>query len=448
MSRVVRASKFRHVFGTPAKKENIYDGIKPSRSAWDSNKLVASAKFIACIWDAAGGGAFCVLDSKKTGKLGQFPLVTGHSGEVLDIEFSPFHDDIVASCSEDGYCKLWKIPEGGLTEPMNNAVQSLSGHRRKVGTLNFNPIANNIIATTSTDYSVKIWDVEKGNAIFDIPGHTDIIQSSSWDYTGQLYSTASKDKKVRVLDPRANAIVQEVEAHVGVKGMRVLFLGSQEKLFSMGFSKTSERQFSLWEPRKLTEPIRTENIDTASGILMPFYDNDCNVLYLAGKGDGNIRYYELVDENPYVYFLTEFKSATPQRGMGWTPKLGMDLQSCEIARLLKLTATAVEPISFAVPRKSDIFQDDLYPPTFSGEPTLDAEDWCSGSNGKPKLCSLAPGFVPPKTKDSSFVVQEVKPQKEKSLHELKEENEKLTKRVAYLEAEIAKKDSKIKDLSG
>jgi len=448
MSRVVRASKFRHVFGTPAKKEATYDGIKPSRSAWDSNKVTASSKFIACIWDAAGGGAFCVLDIKKTGKLGQFPLVTGHSGEVLDIEFSPFHDDIVASCSEDGYCKLWKIPEGGLTEPMNNAVQSLSGHRRKVGTLNFNPIANNVIATTSTDYSVKVWDVEKGSAIFDIPGHTDIIQSSSWDYTGQLYSTASKDKKIRVLDPRANAIVQEVEAHVGVKGMRVLFLGSQEKLFSMGFSKTSERQFSLWEPRKLTEPIRTENIDTASGILMPFYDNDCNVLYLAGKGDGNIRYYELVDENPYVYFLTEFKSATPQRGMGWTPKLGMDLQSCEIARLLKLTATAVEPISFAVPRKSDIFQDDLYPPTFSGEPTLDAEDWCNGSNGTPKLCSLAPGFVPPKTKESSFVVQEVKPQKEKSLHELKEENEKLTKRVAYLEAEIAKRDTKIKELSG
>jgi len=448
MSRVVRASKFRHVFGTPAKKEATYDGIKPSRSAWDSNKVTASSKFIACIWDAAGGGAFCVLDIKKTGKLGQFPLVTGHSGEVLDIEFSPFHDDIVASCSDDGYCKLWKIPEGGLTEPMNNAVQSLSGHRRKVGTLNFNPIANNVIATTSTDYTVKIWDVEKGTSQFDIPGHVDIIQSSCWDYTGQLYATASKDKKVRVLDPRSNAVVQEVEAHFGVKGMRVLFLGSQEKLFSMGFSKTSERQFSLWEPRKLTEPIRTENIDTASGILMPFYDNDCNVLYLAGKGDGNIRYYELVDENPYVYFLTEFKSATPQRGMGWAPKLAMDLQSCEIARLLKLTATAVEPISFAVPRKSDIFQDDLYPPTFSGEPTLDANDWFNGSNGTPKLCSLSPGFVPTKTKESSFVVAEVKPQKEKTAHELKEENEKLNKRVAYLEAELAKRDARLKELSG
>jgi len=331
---------------------------------------------------------------------------------------------------------------------MNNAVQSLSGHKRKVGTCNFNPVADNIIATTSTDYTVKIWDVEKGTAKFDIAGHADIIQSSCWDYTGKLYSTACKDKKVRVIDPRANAVVQEVEAHVGVKGMRVLFLGNQEKLFSMGFSKTSERQFSIWEPRKLNEALRTENIDTASGILMPFYDNDCNILYLAGKGDGNIRYYELVDENPYVYFLTEFKSATPQRGMGWTPKLAMDVMNCEIARLLKLTATAVEPISFSVPRKSDIFQDDLYPPTFSGEPSLDADSWSKGSNASPKQCSLAPGFIPPKPKETSFVVQEAKAVKEKSAHELKEENEKLSKRVAYLEAELAKKDAKLKELSG
>jgi len=144
---------------------------------------------------------------------------------------------------------------------------------------------------------------------------------------------------------------QEVEAHQGVKGMRVSFLGAREKLFSMGFSKTSERQYSLWEPRNLSKALSTTNVDTASGILMPFYDNDTSVLYLAGKGDGNIRYYEIVDEDPYIYFLSEFKSATPQRGMGMVPKLAVDVSVCEITRLLKLTANAVEPISFQVPRK-------------------------------------------------------------------------------------------------
>jgi len=379
--------------------------------------------------------------------LGQFPLVTGHSGEVLDIEFSPFNANIVASVSDDGYCKLWKIPEGGLTESMNTPVQSLSGHKRKVGTVNFNPIANNVLATSSADYTIRIWNVESGQTINDIPGHTDIIQAASWNYTGEILATASKDKNVRVVDPRANAIVATVEAHPGVKGMRCLYLGNKDKLFTMGFSKTSERQFSLWDPRKLGESVRTENIDTAAGIIMPFFDNDTSVLFLAGKGDGNIRYYEVVDEAPYIHFLTEFKSATPQRGMGWTPKLAMDLSSCEIARLLKVTATAIEPVSFSVPRKSDIFQEDLYPPTFSGEPTLSCEEWSAGKNGEPKLTQLKPGFEAPKPKDADFKTQVVE-SKEKSSKELKDENEKQAKRIAFLESEVSKLNAKISQLEG
>jgi hypothetical protein len=434
------------VFGTPAKKENSYDGIKPSRSAWDSNKVSASNKFIGVVWDASGGGAFAVLDASKTGKLGQFPLVTGHSGDVLDVEFSPFNDNIIGSVSEDCYAKLWAIPEGGLKENMTTPVQNLSGHRKKVGTLNFHPTANNVLATSSADTTVKIWDIETGQTKNEVGGHPDIIQSSSWDYHGVLYASASKDKKVRMLDPRANSIIGEIEAHPGVKGMRLAFLGQRDKLFTMGFSKTSERQYSLWDPRSLKDPLKTENIDTASGILMPFYDNDTSILFLAGKGDGNIRYYEIVDEAPYIHFLSEFKSASPQRGMGWTPKTAMDLASCEIARLLKITASACEPISFTVPRKGDIFQDDLYPPTFSGEPSLKADEWFAGKNADPKLTSLAPGFVPAKNQDTSFKTVAVDEPKKLSEKELVAENEKLKKKVAHLETELAKRDARLKEL--
>jgi len=445
-SRVVRSSKFRHVFGTPAKKENTYDGVKPSRSAWDSNKVAASNKFIALVWDASGGGAFAVLDVNNKGKLGQFPLVTGHSGDVLDIEFSPFHDNIVASVSEDCYTKIWHIPDGGLKEALTTPVQTLSGHKRKVGTLNFNPVANNVLATSGNDSTVKIWDIETGGCKCEVVGFPEIVQSSGWDYWGKQYAAASKDKKVRVVDPRSSQIVHETEAHAGVKGMRCMYLGRHDKLFTMGFSKTSERQYSIWDPRNMTAALKTENIDTASGILMPFFDHDTNILYLAGKGDGNIRYYEVVDEAPYVHFLSEFKSASPQRGMGWTPKTGLDFSTCEIARLLKVSTTSIDPISFTVPRKSDIFQDDLYPPTVSGEPSLESADWFAGKNGEPKLVTLSPGFIAPKSKDTAFKAVEVESPKASNPKELQDENDKLRKRVAQLEAELAKKDARLKEL--
>lgn len=262
------------------------------------------------------------------------------------------------------------------------------------------------------------------------------------------FQLLARTKKVRVLDPRKGSIVQEVEAHPGVKGMRVCFLGHRDKLFSMGFSKTSERQFCLWDPRNLSKAIHTTNVDTASGILMPFYDNDTSCLFLAGKGDGNIRYYEIVDEDPFCHFLTEFKSSTPQRGMAMVPKVSVDVASCEIVRLLKLTGSAVEPISFQVPRKSDQFQDDLYPDTFSGEPSLSASDWFGGKNAEQKKRSLAPGFVAKPKAEPDFKPVAVETSGPKTEKELRTEYEKLHKRVAYLEAELVKKDARIKELEG
>jgi len=58
------------------------------------------------------------------------------------------------------------------------------------------------------------------------------------------------------------------------------------------------------------------------------------------------------------------------------------------------------------------------------------------------MIQLSPGFVAPKAKDTEFKAV-VTANKEKSTAELKDENEKLTKRVAYLEAEIAKLQAKL-----
>lgn len=211
MSRVVRSSKFRHVFGTVFKKEECYDELRVTRSAWDSNYICANPKFFAVIWEAGGGGAFAVIPwSTGGGKVDpKLPLVAGHQGAVLDIDFHPFNDSIIASVSEDCTGKIWGIPEKGLSETMTESLQTLKGHKRKVGTCKFNPVANNILVTSSTDYSVKVWDIEKGVAPLSIDGqHADIIQSVDWNNNGSLLASSAKDKKIRIMDPRSNKVTQ------------------------------------------------------------------------------------------------------------------------------------------------------------------------------------------------------------------------------------------------
>jgi coronin-1B/1C/6 len=366
MSRIVRSSKFRHVFGTQFKKEECYDELKVTRTAWDSNYVCANPKYIAVLWEAAGGGSFAVFPHSMTGKLDpKLPLITGHKSAVQDIDFHPFNDNLIASVSEDGTGKIWGIPEGGLKENLNEPLQNLSGHKRKVGTCSFNPVANNLLATSSGDYSVKVWDIEKGAAVLSVDAqHADIIQSCGWNSNGSMLASTCKDKKVRLIDARQQKATAEAEAHLGVKGSRVTWLG--QRVFTVGFNKTSEREFALWDPRAFSTPLVRTNLDSSSGVIMPFYDADNNMLYLAGKGDGNIRYYEVVDEAPYFYFLSEFKSATAQRGMAMLPKRSVNVSDCEIARALKLTIKTLDPVSFQVPRKSEIFQDDLYPDSTRG----------------------------------------------------------------------------------
>jgi len=445
MSRFVRSSKFRHVFGTVAKKEDCFDDLKVTRAAWDSNYVAGNSQYIGVLMEAAGGGSFIVLPWKASGKVDpKSPVIAGHKSVVLDIDFNPFNENLVASVSEDCTGKIWGIPEGGLKETLTEPLQTLNGHKRKVGSVKFSPTANNVLVTASTDYSVKIWDIEKGKDILSVDGqHTDIIQSTEWNRNGSLLATSSKDKKLRLIDPRANKVVQEAEAHQGIKGSRVVFIG--DKLISFGFSKLSEREYSIWDPRDLKTKFASQTVDSASGLLMPFYDEDTKILFVGGKGDGNVRYYEIVDEAPYIYFLSEFKSNTPQRGLSILPKRACNVSENEIVKMLKVGVKTVEPISFQVPRKSDIFQDDIFPDTFSGEPALTADEWFSGKNADPKTMSLAPGFVQKKT-TQEFNPSKVEAPKELSEKELKDEVDRLTKRVAYLEAELIKRDAKIKEL--
>ena len=65
VSRVVRQSKFRHVFGQALKRDQCYDSIRITKTSWDSTFCAVNPKYLAVITEAAGGGAFLVLPLEK-----------------------------------------------------------------------------------------------------------------------------------------------------------------------------------------------------------------------------------------------------------------------------------------------------------------------------------------------------------------------------------------------
>ncbi|KAM5151443.1 coronin-6 isoform 3-T3 [Callospermophilus lateralis] len=359
--RVVRQSKFRHVFGQAAKADQAYEDIRVSKVTWDSSFCAVNPKFLAIIVEAGGGGAFIVLPLAKTGRVDKnYPLVTGHTAPVLDIDWCPHNDNVIASASDDTTIMVWQIPDYTPVRNITEPIITLEGHSKRVGILSWHPTARNVLLSAGGDNVIIIWNVGTGEVLLSLDEvHPDVIHSVCWNSNGSLLATTCKDKTLRIIDPRKGQVVAN----------------------------------------NFEEPVALQEMDTSNGVLLPFYDPDSSIVYLCGKGDSSIRYFEITDEPPFVHYLNTFSSKEPQRGMGFMPKRGLDVSKCEIARFYKLHERKCEPIIMTVPRKSDLFQDDLYPDTPGPEPALEADEWLSGQDAEPVLISLRDGYVPPKHRE-------------------------------------------------
>lgn len=329
------------------------------------------------------------------------PLARGHTATVLDTDWSPHDDSLVASAGDDGQILLWQVDAGVFegwggdkwTPQDFEPVLRIGASARRVGQVLFHPTAKHVVAGATGDHAVKLFDLgSPEEPKVSLTGHTDAIQSFCFDFAGNVVATTCRDRKLRLFDARAGGSpVRVADGHGGIKVARVVWMGAYDRVVTTGFSKMSDRQIGLWDTSALDSgPLKMINVDQSSGVLMPFW-SDNNILFLAGKGDGNVRYYEY--EHDALHPLSEYQSSVPQRGMCFLPRRAVSVSECEIARAYKVAGTMIEPIAFVVPRKSDSFQADIYPPALSSEPALTAGEFFSGKTAPPKLVSLESGAV-------------------------------------------------------
>jgi len=372
----------------------------------------------------------------KPGRMGvNVPKVLVHKGTVLDMEFHPFVPTLIASGSDDTTIKITNIPEGGLTENITQAACSLEGHEKKVNFVHFHPTANGVLASAASDNTLRVWDIENSKQALSFTEFGDYVQSFDWNTDGSMIATTSRDLHIRLLDPRDAKSAIKTEGFSGSKGSRILWADNHGKLIVVGFGKTSERLYGLWDPKKMDKPITKVEMDKQAGVIFPYYDPDTSMLYVGSKGGSNIAYYEITDAEPYVHMLSEFRDNQSQKGLCFLPKRGVDAGVCEVAVALRLMKDSVVPISFRVPRKSDLFQKDLFPDCYAGVPSAEAKEYFDGTNAAPKKMSLNPkerGSAP------SGQASKVEFKAAKSAGELQKELDTANARIKELEAEVAR----------
>ena len=131
------------------------------------------------LWDADTGNLIRTL--------------TGHTGEVRSVSFSP-DGRIIASGSGDDTVRLWDTDTG-------TPIRTLTGHTGPVWSVSFSPDGNTI-ASGSYDSKVLLWAVNTGTPIRTLTGHTDRVWSVSFSPEGNTLASGSEDGTVLLWELR------------------------------------------------------------------------------------------------------------------------------------------------------------------------------------------------------------------------------------------------------
>jgi WD40 repeat protein len=132
-------------------------------------------------------------------------MIRGHTAPIVDVKWSPYKTNILATASEDATIKIWDIPQEGITTDLKTETQTLTGHLKKVGLINWHPTVFEVIASGGLDNKLNLWNIITGESLHSF-SFNDSLMSLEWNNVGSLIATTTKDKNVNIVDPRGNKV--------------------------------------------------------------------------------------------------------------------------------------------------------------------------------------------------------------------------------------------------
>ena len=140
------------------------------------------------------GGELMLWDVETRQSIGQ-PL-TGFSGTIDSLAFSPDGAILASSSSEKMVIHLWEV---ATRQPIG---QPLTGHTFFVSSLAFSPNSK-ILASGSQDTTIILWDVEARQPIGQpLTGHTSMVTSVAFSPDGKILASGSQDTTIILWEVR------------------------------------------------------------------------------------------------------------------------------------------------------------------------------------------------------------------------------------------------------
>lgn len=350
-------------------------GIVPNM---EFNEIICNGKSFAFI----GQGNPSPICFQPMDKAQRYPvnapvIKDPHKGAVSYITYSPHNPNLLMSAGDDGKIKLWDVPDV-LTQDITEEKLSLQMPKR-VGLAKFSECVRNLVLATCMTPDIALWDLNREQQIRSFSKFCPaIVQDACFDaYSTNIYAVF-KDGTVSVFDPRdKDPAILTGQCHPGPRHRRVLDLPDYGRFATFGASKKGWREVSVWDPKNLSAPLKTVELDTQTSPLLPMYEEGSGIIYIGGKGDGNVPFVELCTDDRIIASRGQYESAEPERGLCLVPRKYLDVKSVEISRMLKLSTESMRALRWRTPRnRQEYFQDDIYGPSRdTSNPLMEVMDW-------------------------------------------------------------------------
>ena len=300
----------------------------------EGNIIAVNEKFLAMILKSEN--EIGIVDSSKSMNIKKDQPCLKYKSKFLDLKFSPFDNNILASSTFDKPVLLWKIPEEGLSNNNNIENTAYNKHTSKVYFIDFNPILSDVICTSTVNGEIHIWNIDKKEPFAEFKTAS-YPTSISWNPIGELIGVTTFNKSINFFDPRNTKKI--VEQKVSEKSSKFAWIDNT-MFTTISWNNNGNRLLKLWDMKKIDKEISSIIIDNSTHITTPFVNPILNIIYTVGKEENFIHLYDYSEyKEGLLKSLMKFNTMYFSNCSVLYGKKGLDKKKLEIERFARYSKT-------------------------------------------------------------------------------------------------------------
>jgi len=344
----------------------------------DGRLMAINDKYLAFAFISKGN--IKLLDSSQPINLANnYSTYQLEDSNILDMEFSPFDNDLLCFSNDNSHVFLSKINYKSQDNIKIN-LETYRGHEKKVNFINFNPIASNIMVSSTSYGDINVWESKEFKTYMKLK-LAFIPSTILWSPNGDLIGTTQKNKMLTIYDPRNKNSIFEGQISQNSLITKFAWLDNNT-VTTVSMNKENRKVLSLIDIRKSNsyqydnDYISSIEIDKYTNMTVPFVNPELKLIYCVGKEENKINSFDYCTGS--LKKNSEFHCSERNNFSVLLNRQYLNKSKMEVDRLAIYTINKnIFYVSFNLASRQN-FDGILYPSEELALPQMDSNEWLIG----------------------------------------------------------------------